>query len=145
MYQCIAISSLPNCCPSLYLKQPLFARNTVVAKCIYAGLHGTRSAERGTPLVAVYFCNFLHCLKGKNKHIQMLAITNQNVTLEEKSSSHKISHFVLIGKFQQEEWEMSNSMSQAKTFLVTSSRTSRHAYKTNATVFRPALTQSFQE
>jgi len=55
------------------------------------------------PVVAVYFLNVSHCLKGKNKHVQMLAIANQNVTLEEKSSSHKISHLVLIGKFQQEE------------------------------------------
>jgi len=50
----------------------------------------------------------------------MLAITNQNVTPEEKSLLHKISHFILIGKFQQEKWKMLNLKSWTKTFSVTS-------------------------
>lgn len=46
----------------------------------------------------------------------MLAITNQNVTPEEKSSWHKTSHFKLIGKFQQQEWKMLGLISRTQTF-----------------------------
>lgn len=91
-----------------------FARNTDPAKHICRALWVL--VREGTFLVGVNFLQ-LPFLKVRIKRVRMLAITNQNVTPEEKSLLHKISHFILIGKFQQEKWKMLNLISWTQTFF----------------------------